>query len=145
MRALIFLIVTMSMGLGAVSVQAQIRPEDRTMFRCLANASTATTLTALGGECAAPGAGRAFYITDITVGSSVVSGTAADSGPTIKYGTGGSCGTGTVTLWSTSIIANDTRTVQFSVPLKAARNNELCWMDTPAGTKWITVTGYIAK
>lgn len=116
-----------------------------TGIRCKATASTATTLTAFGGSCAAPGASLSLYITDIT-SSTNAAGIAADSYNTVKFGTGGTCGTGTTVLYAamTAAAAQATVSDHFTTPLKVTANNELCWINSTAGTKDFTISGFIA-
>jgi hypothetical protein len=126
--------------------QAQVvNPRERTVFACTVTASTATTLTAVGGSCVAPGASLSLYITDIEFGASAASSTTADSAPTIKYGTGGTCGTGTTVVWSGVQAANTMVASHFMAPLKIPHNNELCWIASVAGTKWGKITGYLER
>lgn len=113
-------------------------------IHCNVAVSTATTLTAVGGQCAAPGAGLSIYITGINFGSSAASSTAADAFPTIKSGTGGTCGTGTAVVWSAMTEANTTTTYTPSTPMRIAANSELCWIHSVAGSKVINITGFIA-
>jgi hypothetical protein len=112
-------------------------------FRCTVTVSTATTLTAFGSPCAAPGASLALYVTDIIAGASA-SGIAADAFTTLKYGTGGTCGTGTTVFWGAISAAANITVQSFAVPLKIPLNNEICWINSTAGSKFINVSGYIA-
>lgn len=116
-----------------------------TGFNCLVPVSTATTLTAVGGSCATPGTGLSLYITGVSFGSSAASSTAADAFPTLKSGTGGTCGTGTAVVWSAMSVANTTviDPIGFE-PIKVAANSELCWIHSVAGSKVVRVTGFIA-
>lgn len=113
-------------------------------FNCNVPVSTATTIQAFGGACAAPGAGLSLYITDIGFSSSVASSTAADSFPTIKSGTGGTCGTGTAVIWSAMTEANTTAISNRRTPIRVAANSEICWIHSGVGSKVVTVGGYIA-
>lgn len=113
-------------------------------IHCNVAVSTATTLTAVGGSCAAPGAGLSIYITGINFGSSVASSTAADAFPTIKSGTGGTCGSSTAVVWSAMTEANTTTTYTPTTPIRVAANSELCWIHSVAGSKVINITGFIA-
>lgn len=112
-------------------------------FHCTVTVSTATTLTAVGGSCIAPGAGQSLYVTDVIFSASAA-GIAADAFPTLKYGTGGTCGTGTAVFWqaltAAAIVAVDNRTQ----PIKIPANNELCWISSTAGSKAIQISGFIA-
>ena len=121
------------------------RSDHPNRIRCATAAvSTATTITALGGSCVAPGAGLSIYITDISFSTSAAAGTAADSFPTLKYGTGGTCGTGTTVVWGALTTANSTVVNNLTTPIKIPANSEVCWMMSTAGSKFIVLTGYIA-
>ena len=98
--------------------------------------STATTVQALQSSIAT---NRAIYITDIEFGSSAASGTAADSFPTLKYGTGTTCGTGTVVFWQALTAANTTQVANYSTPVKIPKGNDICWIMTTAGSKTIQI------
>ena len=121
-----------------------MRQDHPARFRCTVTVSTATTIQAVGGSCAAPGASLSLYITDIHFATSAAAGTAADSFPTLKYGTGGTCGTGTVVFWGALTTANSTVVNNLSTPIKIPANNEVCWIMTTAGSKFIVLEGYIA-
>lgn len=113
-------------------------------IHCNVAVSTATTIQAVGGSCAAPGAGLSIYVTGINFGSSAASSTAADAFPTIKSGTGGTCGAATAVVWSAMTEANTTTTYTPTTPIRIAANSELCWIHTVAGSKVINITGFIA-
>jgi hypothetical protein len=92
----------------------------------------------------APGAGLSIYITDIMFSASAT-GIAADAFPTLKYGTGGTCGTGTTVFWGALTAATNFRTSDnFNTPIKIPANNEICWITTTAGSKFIVLSGFIA-
>lgn len=145
MRVMGVVLVLLSLLFPASSFSQVVNPAARTIFRCTVVASTATTVQALGGDCAAPGARRSLYITDVVMGSSVISATAADAVLTLKAGTGGTCGSATVSLLSTPALAHTTVQLHLMTPIELPVNNELCWIHTPAGTKWLTILGYIDK
>jgi hypothetical protein len=113
---------------------------------CVVTVSTATTLTAVGGSCVAPGAGLSIYITSIS-SSTNAAGITADSFNTLKYGTGGTCGTGTTVVWGAMTAAATQQTVQqnLGTAIKIPQNNELCWINSTAGTKFWVIDGYIAS
>lgn len=113
-------------------------------FRCTVTVSTATTLTAVGGDCAAQTGGLSHYITDILASTTVISSTAADAMPTLKYGTGTTCGTGTTVFWLAQALAATTVVQGFQTPIKIPAGNDICWINSPAGTKSWVITGYIA-
>lgn len=141
---------TTSMSEADVS-PLKVNPEGRLLvetdhpnrFRCTVTTSTATTLQAVGGSCAAPGAGLSLYVTDIFYSSSA-NGIAADAFPTLKYGTGGTCGSGTTVFWGALTAAAIVINQQFLTPIKIPANNELCWITSTAGSKFIVLNGYIA-
>ncbi len=117
---------------------------NKAAFQCLVAVSTATTIQAIGGSCAAPGANLSLYITDIVFGTSAAAGTAADSFPTLKSGTGGTCGANTAVVFQALTTANSTIVANYSSPKKISTNNELCWIMSTAGSKTIEIRGFIA-
>lgn len=112
-------------------------------FHCTVAVSTATALTAVGGSCIAPGAGLSLYVTDVMFSASAA-GIAADAFPTLKSGTGGTCGAATAVFWqaltAAAIVAVDNR----SQPIKLPANSEICWITSTAGSKSLQVSGFIA-
>lgn len=112
---------------------------------CVVAVSTATTVQAVGGECVAPGAANRIVITDVSFGTSAASGTAADSFPTLKSGTGGTCGAATVVVWQALAAANTTVVDNLTTPVAVPLNNELCWIMTTAGSKTVQIRGYISN
>jgi hypothetical protein len=117
---------------------------NRKGITCTVTVSTATTVQAVGGSCAAPGAGLSVYITDVAFGTSAAAGTTADSFPTLKSGTGGTCGTGTAVIWQALTTANSTVLENRTTPIKVAANSEVCWIMTTAGSKTLQLAGFIA-
>lgn len=113
-------------------------------FNCVVTVSTATTLQAVGGSCAAPTAGLSLYITDVSFGTSAAAGTAADSFPTLKSGTGSTCGTGTAVVWQGLTTANSTIVDNRTTPIKVAAASDLCWIMSTAGSKTLQISGFIA-
>ena len=114
-------------------------------FRCTVTVSTATTITAVGGDCAAPGPRLRHYITGIVASSSAAASTSADAMMTLKYGTGTTCGTGTTVFWLALQEANTTVVHSPIVPpIRVAYNSDLCWINSVAGTKTWVITGYFA-
>jgi hypothetical protein len=83
-----------------------------------------------------------MFITDIEFGSSAASGTAADSFPTLKYGTGTTCGTGTTIFWQALTAANTTYYASLNTPIKIPQGNDVCWIMTTAGSKTIQLHGF---
>jgi hypothetical protein len=108
-------------------------------FNCVVAVSTSTSLTA---ACSAISSNRPLFITDIEFGSSAASGTAADSFPTLKYGTGTTCGTGTTIFWQALTAANTTQTSDLITPIKIPQGNDVCWIMTTAGSKTIQIHGF---
>ena len=129
-------------ALLTVPLQAQPRFEP---IRCVVTVSTATTVQAVGGDCAAQ-VGRALFITDI-LSVTNAGGIAADSYNTLKYGTGTVCGTGTTVIWfaltpaatQTTVIDNST------YPIRLPQNVDLCWINTSAGSKAWVIKGYLSS
>jgi hypothetical protein len=115
-------------------------------FNCVVPVSTATTIQAVGGSCIAPGASVRLYITDVEFGTNA-SGIAADSFPTLKTGTGGTCGTGTTVIWQafTPAAAQAQQVVVYKTPIRLPLNSELCWINTTAGSKVLQVHGFIGQ
>lgn len=132
-------------ALTSLADALQVTTSHPDRFTCATAAvSTATTVQALGGSCAAPGAGQSLYLTDVHFSTSAAAGTAADSFPTLKSGTGGTCGTSTEVVWGALTTANSTVVDNFSQPIKVSANEELCWIMTTAGSKFVIVNGFIA-
>jgi hypothetical protein len=113
-----------------------------TPIRCTVAVSTATTITAVGGDCAAK-PGLRLWITDINFSASA-SGVAADSFPTLKYGTGTTCGTGTTVIWGafTGAAVQQAVVQQFQTPIILPVNVDVCWISSTAGSKFLVITGY---
>lgn len=138
---LIFALVVWSV---AVLAAQTFVPTNITPIRCTVTVSTATTIQAVGGSCVAPGADRSIYVTDVKFDSSA-SAIGADAFGTLKYGTGGTCGTGTTVFWGALSAAANQTSQQFQTPIKIPANNELCWINTTAGSKFIVISGFIAS
>ena len=107
-------------------------------------ATVITTCTGAVATMAAPGAGLRLYITGFEYSSSIISTTA--NFMTLRYGTGGTCGTGTQTLWvgANSVAFDEVSPSLGGNGMKAAQNNEVCFIHPGAGTRWINVRGYVA-
>lgn len=112
-------------------------------FTCTVTVSTATTVQAVGGDCVAPSGGQGIFVTDIVAASSAAAGTTADTMNTLKYGTGGTCGTGTTVIWAPLYAANSTVAINMTTPLVIPAQNELCWINSTAGTKTWLISGFI--
>jgi hypothetical protein len=111
-------------------------------FNCVVTVATATTLTA---ACSSIAANRAMYVTDVEFGSSAAGGTAADSFPTLKYGTGTACATGTVVFWQAMVTANGNIVATLSTPIKIPKGNDICWIMSTAGSKTIQIHGFYGE
>jgi hypothetical protein len=109
-------------------------------FNCVVAVSTATGLTA---GCSAIAGNRAMYITDIEFGSSAAAATfTADTFPTLKYGTGSTCGTGTTVFWQAMIGATGQVTSNLVTPIKIPKGNDVCWIMSTAGSKTLQIHGF---
>lgn len=113
-------------------------------FNCVVQVSTATILTAVGGDCVAPTGGLALHITQVSF-STNAAGIAADSFPTLKFGTGGTCGTGTTIWWGqfTPAATQATAGQLFQSVVDIPAGNEICWIDSTAGSKFLVIGGQI--
>jgi hypothetical protein len=109
-------------------------------FNCVVAVSTATGLTA---ACSAIAGNRPMYITDIEFGSSAAAATfSADTFPTLKYGTGSTCGTGTTVFWQAMIGATGQVTSNLVTPIKIPKGNDVCWIMSTAGSKTLQIHGF---
>lgn len=131
------------MAASSVGVQAQNLPGQP--IHCVVTISTATTITAVGGDCVAPPQNRSIYITSILFAANAGA-IAADTFNTLKYGTGGTCGTGTTVFWGAMAVAAEQHTTveTFPTPIRLPAQNEICWINSTAGSKFLVITGYIA-
>lgn len=113
-------------------------------IRCTVTVSTATTIQAVGGSCAAT-PNMALNITDILFATNAA-GIAADSFNTLKYGTGTTCGTGTVVFWGafTAAATQATNIMHFVTPLRLPQNVDVCWINSTAGSKFLVIAGYLS-
>lgn len=112
--------------------------------RCVVTVSTATSLTAVGGDCVAH-PGLSLNITDI-LSVTNAAGIAADSYNTLKYGTGTTCGTGTTVFWFAYTTAATQATVVDNrvTPIRLPPNVDVCWINSTAGSKAWVITGFYA-
>lgn len=143
MKLILGIILIGLMGWTSLASAQSVKPTEHNIVRCFTHVSTATAITALT-NCAAV-TGQSYYVTDVIFSSSVISSTAADSQLTLKYGTGGTCGTGTTVFWSAMNLALTTVTTHLQTPIRIPKANELCWIHSPAGTKSVVVLGYLAQ
>jgi hypothetical protein len=102
--------------------------------------STATTLTMITG-CDVI-AGNRYFITDITVTSSVIS-TAANYF-IISSGTGAACATTNTARWGAMTLAFTTVAQELRTPIVSGTAEMLCFIHAATGTKDITIAGFIA-
>ena len=101
--------------------------------------SSATTSTQVTG-CELV-ASNSIYVTSITVGGGVATG--ATTPAIIQTGTSTGC-TGPVVIYRCGHIAQDTCTITFPTPIKTTAAHGICLLDATVGTKWVTITGYVA-
>jgi len=113
-------------------------------FNCVVTNNAATILTAVGGQCVAPAAGMSLHITSVTASASVISSVTADNYFSLKSGTGAVCVTGTAVVWNAYTLALAPVHALFPTAIKVAPASDLCWMHAAAGSKHLTITGYIA-
>lgn len=141
MKRLLWPILVLVALWAPTSQAQQLRGEP---IRCVVTVSTATTITAVGGDCTAH-ANASLYITDILFATNAGA-IAADSFDTLKYGTGTTCGTGTTVFWGAMTTAATQQTVvqTFSTPLRLPQNVDLCWINSTAGSKFLVISGYYA-
>jgi Na+/H+ antiporter NhaD/arsenite permease-like protein len=140
----IALVVALIPSHRTAHAQAPARGE---LFTCTVTVSTATSLTAVGGDCAASAhLGRALYITDILAMTNAGA-IAADSYLTLKYGTGTTCGTGTTVFWFAMTTAATQSTVidNRATPLRLPRDVDVCWINSTAGSKGWIIAGYLGS
>lgn len=130
--------ILLSTLIGSPS-HAQMRGDP---IRCVVTVSTATTITAVGGDCAAK-PNLSLFVTDILFATNA-GGIAADSFNTLKYGTGTTCGTGTTIFWGAMTTAATQATVfhHFMTPLRLPQNVDVCWINSTAGSKFLVISGY---
>jgi hypothetical protein len=135
-------IVALVLLAGSVGSSPQAQQMRGDPVQCIVTVSTATTIQAVGGACAAR-AGLRLWVTDINFSSSA-SGVAADSFPTLKYGTGTTCGTGTTVFWGafTPAAVQSSVIQSLSYPLVLPVAVDVCWINTTAGSKFLVITGY---
>jgi len=145
-RLLLGLLLGFMLAVPSIEAQAPPFGHPGPFFNCVVSVATATTLTAVGGACVAPGAGRALYITSIT-SSTNAAGITADSFNTLKSGTGSVCATGTAIVWAafSTAAVQTVNHVIFPTAIKVAANSDLCWINSTAGSKVWVITGYIGN
>lgn len=102
--------------------------------------STATTLAMVTG-CNVI-AGNRYFITDVVVASSVIS-TAANYF-ILSSGTGANCGTTSVLRYAAMSLAFTTVSSSLQTPIATGVGEMLCFVHAAAGTKDITINGFIA-
>lgn len=103
--------------------------------------TTATTSTLITG-CEAPPPGFAIFITDISVYGDAA--TIAANPATIQSGTGSTCGTGTKIHHMCQHAAVSGCEAHYITPARAVTEGNVCVLDANAGTKNVTIKGYIA-
>lgn len=142
MRAVAGGILALILLAGLVGPSSHAQQMQGDPFRCVVATSTATTITAVGGDCVAR-PGLTPWITDISF-STNAAGITADSFNTLKYGTGTTCGTGTTVFWGAMTAAATQTTVSqsFTTPLRLAAGVDLCWINSTAGSKFLVIAGF---
>jgi hypothetical protein len=104
--------------------------------------SSAVTATSTA-TAALPGVGLSYYVTDLTIGSSIIS-TAANFIQLQSCTTANCAGTCTP-IWGGYAQAAFAQIVAtFTKPLKAPANTCLCWMTPGAGSRQVYMSGFIA-
>jgi hypothetical protein len=131
--------LVLGLALLSAPASAQLRGDP---ISCTVTVSTATTITAVGGSCAAR-PGFTLWVTDVLFATNA-GGIAADSFNTLKYGTGTTCGTGTTVFWGAMTTAATQTTVfhHFTTPIRLPANVDVCWINSTAGSKFLVITGY---
>lgn len=132
-------LVLLAALLGPSSHAQQLRGDP---VSCVVQTSTATTITAVGGSCAAR-PGLALWVTDVLF-STNAAGIAADSYNTLKYGTGTTCGTGTTIFWLAMTPAATQTNIahHLTTPIRLPVAVDVCWINSTAGSKAIVIAGY---
>lgn len=109
-------------------------------FACNSGVSTATTLT----QCqAAPASGNSLYVTDVVMSASVAATANSNEQLLLKYGTGSNCATGTTTFFAVFNPANGGVAHHFDPAIRLTAAQAICWMDAVAGSKFISVSGWM--
>lgn len=102
--------------------------------------STATSLTEITG-CAAI-SGQRYHITAINWSSSIISTTT--NFMLLQSGTGTACATGTTSRYAAFALAFTDVSANFPTPISLGSGEAICFVHPGAGTRNITVTGFIA-
>lgn len=114
-------------------------------FHCTVEVSTATTLTAVPGDCVAQ-VGRALNVTAVNF-STNAAGITADSFNTLKFGSGTTCGTGTTIFWTAftpaATQAQSGEVLPVGTAIGLPRGNGICWINSTAGSKTLTIDGFV--
>lgn len=142
MRARVGWIAAILLLLALLTPASHAQPARGDLVNCTVTVSTATTIQAVGGDCAAR-AGYTLWVTDILFATNA-GGIAADSFNTLKYGTGTTCGTGTTVFWGAMTTAATQTTVfhHFTTPLRLPKAVDVCWINSTAGSKFLVITGF---
>src|SRR3989442_698329 len=110
---------------------------------CVVTVSTATTIQAVGPPCDGRADGTSIYITDVFFSASAT-GIGADAFPTLKFGTGTTCGTGTTVFWGVVTAAAFAVPQALATPMRIPATNDICWISSTAGSKFLLLAGYRA-
>lgn len=111
--------------------------------RTACNVSSTATTSAIVTGCLAPGAGLSIYITSLQWSSSIISTTT--NFMTIQSGTGGNCGASVDVLYrGYQATALGNTNVVFQTPIKVPASEEVCLLHPGAGTRLVSIQGFIA-
>jgi hypothetical protein len=101
--------------------------------------TTATSSTQVTG-CEVV-ASNSIWVTSITVGGGVATGATAPA--VIQSGTSTAC-TGPAVFYRCGHPAQSTCTIPFNPAVKLTQAHGICLLDATVGTKWVTITGFVA-
>lgn len=133
--ALILLLTTQS-----IAAPGTLQNDTRSTWFSCHMVSTATTLAMITGCDVVTGS--KYYITSVVVASSVIS--TSSNYFILSSGTGTNCGTTNTARYGAMSLAFTTVSQDFPVPIISAASEMLCFIHAAAGTKDITITGYLA-
>ena len=136
----------LSLGLALWSgpwLPVAAQPVRGELVRCVVTTSTATTIQVIPSPCAATTDGNGLYLTDILFSASAT-GIGADAFPTLKYGTGTTCGPGTTIIWGALTAAAFVTPHALVSPIRVPPGTDLCWISSTAGSKFLVLVGFRA-
>jgi hypothetical protein len=105
--------------------------------------SASTTLTTiLTVQGTLPGANLRYFVSDFSV---IATSSTVAAPALLQSCTSASCAGTCTTVWADMPPTVNSATDQhFSQPLKLPLNTSLCFLETVAGTKWVSVNGFTA-